>query len=176
MTRRLTVGFAGIVVAGALTLAASAGAGQDPTAKAPKLKAGRDTPTVMADIKAGKAKKVAGARPVTGVWTGCTFVYLHTDENVYRFDDDSDAHVSENPEPMPPRDPACVDQRNPTHEEMVVMEERVAAENVTQRPNVPPVGAVAGRATTQTAPPLTLPPDRYQGGPVAPIIQPKPAG
>ena len=121
--------------------------------KEPKdAKAGRDTPAVMKDIKEGKAKKIKTGKRTTGVWDGCEFHYLKTDESVYRFDDDSVATVSENPEPLPPKDPSCTTSRNPTRAEMDEMEARVAKAN----PYTPPPGA----------PPVPpLPPDRYRGTP-----------
>ena len=126
----------------ATTLGVTTAAGADDEDKAPK--SGRDTPSVMRDIREGKAIKLARpgpARRTTAVWTGCHFVYLKTEINHYRFDDGSVAQVSENPDPLPPRD--CVGpDRNPTEAEMNASDVVVAARNAGDRlpgaENVPP--------------------------------------
>ena len=134
-----------VLVAG-LLFAATAGADQGKTTRS---KAARDWPAVHKDIQEGRAKKVKPAtKRTTGVWNGCKFVYLKTDETTYEFDDGSVATVSENPEPLPPRE--CPE-RNPTEAEFAEMEARVEAANAANRePGAPPL------------PPL--PPDRYKGG------------
>lgn len=136
-----------LAVVTALIFASTAGADQD---KDKKPKAQRDWPAVSKDINEGKAKKLKAVKHTTGVWNGCKFVYLKTDETTYEFDDGSVATVSENPEPLPPRECA---ERNPTEAEFAEMEARVQAANAgNQGPDTPPL------------PPL--PPDRYKGGEV----------
>jgi hypothetical protein len=134
------------VVAG-LLFTVSAGADQNKAVDPPKSKAGRDWHTVSKDIHEGKTKKLKPAtKRTTGVWNGCKFVYLTTDETTYEFDDGSVATVSENPDPLPPRN--CPE-RNPTEAEFAEMEARVAAANGPPPPGTP-----------------QLPPDRYKGGDV----------
>lgn len=121
-----------------LLLAAAVGvttaAGADDARK--PVKAGRDTPSIMRDVREGKATKLAHrgpARRTTAVWTGCNFVYLTTEINEYRFDDGSVARVSENPDPLPPRDCDGAD-RNPTEDEMNASRTVVAGHNAGDRP------------------------------------------
>jgi hypothetical protein len=143
--RRVLLPVLGLTAAVAITTAA--GAAQGP--KEPKVKADRDTPAVMKDIKEGKAKKVKAEKRTTGVWDGCRFHYLKTDESTWEFDDGSVANVSENPEPLPPKDQSCGQTRNPTSAEMAEMERRVSELNPRHTAGGPP------------APPW--PPDRYRG-------------
>jgi hypothetical protein len=133
--RRVLLPVLGLTAAVAITTAA--GAAQGP--KEPKVKADRDTPAVMKDIK----------ERTTGVWDGCKVHYLRTDESTWEFDDGSVANVSENPEPLPPKDESCVQTRNPTSAEMAEMERRVSELNPRHTAGGPP------------APPW--PPDRYRG-------------
>jgi hypothetical protein len=134
-----------LAVLAALLIAAAAGADQDGDKK---TKSQRDWPAVNKDIKEGKAKKIKAAKRTTGVWNACKFVYLKTDETTYEFDDGSVATVSENPEPLPPRQ--C-DERHPTEAEFAEMEARVEAAN-------------AGNRAPGAPPPPPLPADRYKGG------------
>ena len=113
----------------AVGVGATTAALADDAEKPPK--ASRDTPSVMRDIREGKATKVAthrSARQTTAVWTGCHFVYLTTEINAYRFDDGSVAQVSENPDSLPPRNCAGPD-RNPTEAEINASNVVVAARN-----------------------------------------------
>ena len=137
-----------------VAIASAAGAAD----KDPKeAKAGRPTPAVMKDIKEGKAKQLKTGKRTTGVWDGCTFHYLKTDESTYEFDDGSQATVSENPEPLPPK--TCAEPRNPTAAEMAGMEKRVGELNPKQ-PQVP------GGPPPPT--PGDRPTDAYGGGTPAP--------
>lgn len=124
-----------LLLAAAVTVTTAAGVGADQGSKAPELKADRATPDVMRDIREGRATKVippGRARRTTAVWTGCHFVYLTTEINEYRFDDGSVARVSENPDPLPPRD--CIGpDRNPTEGEMNASNVVVAARNAGDR-------------------------------------------
>lgn len=139
-----------LALAAAVAVTTAAGAVQDP--EPTTLKAGRDTPAVMKDIREGKAKKIKGEKRTTGVWDGCTFHYLTADHSTYRLDDGSLVDVSENPQPLPPKDKDCVTTRNPTSAEMAEMERRVSELNL--RP-VTPGGP----------PPRPLPTDRFKGDP-----------
>ena len=99
------------------------------------VKAARDTPSIMRDIREGKATKLARSGPprrTTAVWTGCHFVYLTTEVSDHKFDDGSVAQVSSDPDPLPPRD--CVGpDRNPTEAEMNASRADVAARNAGDR-------------------------------------------
>ncbi len=135
----------GLAVAVVITTAAGAAQGPDK----PKLKANRDTPSVMKDINDGKAKKIKEQKRTTAVWDGCKFHFLKSDHTEWEFDDGSVASVSENPEPLPPR--SCSNPRNPTAAEMAEKDGRVNELN--------------GGVAPPGAPPLPPPPaDRYEGG------------
>jgi hypothetical protein len=125
------------VLALSAAVAITTAAGAAPGPKAQRLKAERDTPAVMKDIREGKARKLhtasGRAKRTTGVWNGCHFVYLTTDISDYEFDDGSVATISENPEPLPPKEPGCVE-RNPTEPEMTAMHAVVNARNAGGRP------------------------------------------
>ena len=139
-----------LALAAAVAITTAAGAAQGP--ERPKVKANRDTPTVLKDIKEGKAKKLDEQTRMTAVWDGCKFHYLTSDHSDWQFDDGSIAGVSENPEPLPPKDSSCVTTRNPTAAEMEESEARTAELNQQQRrPGAPPL------------PPL--PADRFRGTP-----------
>ncbi len=139
-----------LALAAAVAITTAAGAAQGP--ERPKVKANRDTPAVLKDIKEGKAKKLRERKETTAVWDGCKFHYLKSDRTEWQFDDGSIAEVEDNPEPLPPRDPSCVTQRNPTRAEMDESEARTAQLNPDrQAPGAPPL------------PPL--PADRYRGTP-----------
>src|SRR5687767_8466411 len=113
--RTKKVAIAALAVVAGLLSTVSAGADQNKAVDPPKSKAGRDWPAVSKDIQEGRAKKLKPAtKRTTGVWNGCKFVYLTTDETTYKFDDGSVATVSENPDPLPPRN--CPE-RNPTEAE-----------------------------------------------------------
>ncbi|MDQ3641040.1 MAG: hypothetical protein M3450_06130 [Actinomycetota bacterium] len=120
-----------VLLAAAVGVTTAAGADD---ARKP-VKSERDTGSVMRDVREGRATKVGRpgpARRTTAVWTGCHFVYLTTEINDYRFDDGSVARVSENPDPMPPRD--CVGpDRNPTEGELNASNTVVAARNAGDR-------------------------------------------
>jgi len=115
------------------------------------LKADRDTPPVVKDVKEGKARRIKADKRTTAVCDGCRFHYLKTEENAYQFDDGSVANVSENPDPLPPKDKDCVGTRNPTAQEMAEKDRRTAELN--------------GRNPGPGAPPPpSFPFDRYAGG------------
>jgi hypothetical protein len=124
----------------ALGIAIAAGAAGAADKQPNNFKAGRDTPAVMKDIKAGKAKKVQSEVRTFGVWDGCKFHYLRAEQNTYRFDDGSEAGVSENPDPGPQKDKDCIETRNPTVGEMAAMDKKVAELNPkrAQTPGGPP--------------------------------------
>ena len=124
-----------VLLGAAVTVTTAAGVGADQGPRAQRTKANRATPAVMQDIQEGKATKVTPpwrTRRTSAVWTGCHFVYLTTEVNEYRFDDGSVARVSENPDPLPPRD--CVGpDRNPTQGEMSASSLVAAARNAGDR-------------------------------------------
>lgn len=124
-----------LLVVGVAIASGARAADKDPT----DAKAGRDTASVMKDIREGKAKKVKSEKVVTGVWDGCKFHYLQRDQNDYQFDDGSVAGISENPDPLP-KDNECVTTRNPTPAEMAEMDRKVAERSTrkTQVPGGPP--------------------------------------
>jgi hypothetical protein len=118
-----------------IAVAATATAGADNA----KVKSTRDTTAIMADINAGKAKKLdtpqSKIRHTTGVWNGCSFDYLTTKLTDWVTDRGEHMTVSEDPDPKPPKDKtACPVDRNPTDEEMAVMRATVAAANATGQP------------------------------------------
>jgi hypothetical protein len=133
----------------AAAVAITTAAGADQGAKEQRLKANRDTPAVMKDIKDGKAKKIKAEKRTYGVWDGCKFHYLKTDATAWQFEDGSVANVSENPEPLPPKEKDC-GSRNPTSAELAEKEARVGALNA--KPLAP-----------GEPPPSPLPADRFKG-------------
>ena len=124
-----------VLLGAAFTVASAVGVGADQEHKAPRTQANRATPAVVQDIREGKATKVTPSgreRRTTAVWTGCHFVYLTTEINEYRFYDGSVARVSENPDPLPPRNCDGPD-RNPTEDEMNASNLVAAARNAGDR-------------------------------------------
>ena len=137
-TRKRRVLIPTLLLALGVAVAGAAGAVDKQPKDFKDFKAGRDTPAVMQDIKEGKAKKIKSETLTYGVWDGCKFNYLEAERNTYRFDDGSEAGVSENPDPAPPS--SCVETRNPTAAEMAEMQRRVDAVNPkgSQVPGGPP--------------------------------------
>ena len=124
-------------------------------------KTDRDGQTVVADIRSGKAQKVPTAknREVTyaGVWRGCKFVTLKYHNGTYKFPDGEVVEVSENPDPLPPKDKLdkdgkdCVD-REPTEAEINAMRAEINARNAPARPpGAPPFDLDAERAKERRA-------------------------
>ena len=97
----------------------------------------RDSRAVWADIQSGKAVRVPTppGREVThlGVWHGCKFVYLKSRISTYQLPEGGVAEVSEQPEPLPPKDPGCVD-REPTRDEINASRVHATALNDRGRP------------------------------------------
>jgi hypothetical protein len=126
--RKLVLPTLALAMAGVLATAAGAANGPTP----PETKAGSFT-IVVADIKAGKAKKLGITKKHTaGVWDGCRFHYLTTDNTDWQFDDGSIASVSDNPEPFVPGE--CATPHNPTPAEMAESEQKTNAANAAFRP------------------------------------------
>lgn len=100
----------------------------------------RDPGAVARDIKEGKGQKLNVRRQWSGVWAGCDFVYLQNDVSTQRMPDGEEVEVSDNSDPMPPRNPNCTAERNPTQDELVAMRSHVAALNAANQVKPGPTG------------------------------------
>ena len=139
-----------LLLATVAVAASAAGADQRP---APRP--GRDGQAVADAIRSGKARKVptppGRAVRTLGVWHGCRFVYVKSNVSTYRTDDGTTAEVSEAPEPLPEKDPGCIE-REPTVGEIEAMRAQIGA-------------ATAAARTPGAPPPPTLPPARSRNSP-----------
>lgn len=121
-----------LLLAGAVALVAtSAGAADDDKQKPSNGTRGHSV--LWDEIQNGKAKKVQRPGPekhTTAVWNGCKFHYLKTKVTRYEGTNGAVGEVSTDPDPLPPKEKACVGtERNPTAEEMAESQARVAAAN-----------------------------------------------
>ena len=137
-----------LVAAVAAVVTTAVASGADQPFKTPKTTP--DGQVAVDAVREGRARKLptSPGRAVTtmGVWHGCRFVFVKSNVSTYEPDKNTLVEVVEAPEPLPAKDPGCVD-REPTDVEIQAMQAQVGAANAAARsPGAPPLPDLPPRA------------------------------